>query len=139
MGDCHRKQTDMRREGMEPQEEGPTLLLPDDALAEVLRRLPARDLAVSRCACTAGSSSRARWEESSCTSTTTTPGSSSPARRRGRPSAASSATCTTATIYDHCNGLLLSNGCVVNPATPEVGALAPALSPIHGYQIPPLQ
>uniref|UniRef100_A0A0D9VX78 F-box domain-containing protein n=1 Tax=Leersia perrieri TaxID=77586 RepID=A0A0D9VX78_9ORYZ len=107
-------------EGMEPQEEGPTLLpLPDDTVAEVLRRLPSRDLAVSRCVCTAWRDivdghrillPRAPHDELTYLQ-----------NKNYDP-----------IIRDHCNGLLLLYNGVVNPATCQWAPLPQRPSPFVG-------
>ncbi|KAK8444492.1 hypothetical protein SEVIR_9G144266v4 [Setaria viridis] len=101
---------DRRDQGETATEEnaGTVAVLPDDVLADILRRLPPRGLAASRCvsarrgapswtptASCGRTSSRSRWAGSSSTSTTTTSRSSSPAPRRpaAPPSPASTTTC----------------------------------------------
>ncbi|KAG0548740.1 hypothetical protein BDA96_01G193200 [Sorghum bicolor] len=121
---------------MEPQEEDRTRLLPDDVLADVLSRLAPRGLATSRCVCAAW---RAVIDGRGLLRADLLP----PCSLAGlfinyggdcrfsctgilfsRPSSATTSTEVTTSyrmpytyVQDHCNGLLLLHGAVVNPAT----------------------
>nr|OEL30003.1 hypothetical protein BAE44_0008984 [Dichanthelium oligosanthes] len=131
-------------EGMEQQEEDLTRLLPADALAEVLRRLPHRGLAVSRSVCKAWRSIidarrlmlphslggiflrfTSFYTLQLLARPTTDDDPKIPAELGYLPESKPYECYPYGNSFDHCNGLLLLDNAVVNPATGKWAALPP--------------
>ncbi|CAL4943620.1 unnamed protein product [Urochloa decumbens] len=133
------------------QQEDLTRLLPADVLAEVLRRLPHRGLAVSRCVCKAWRSAidarrlmlrhllphslggiYLRFCGSYTLQLLARPTADDPKipTRLGYLPPASGSGYPDGNNFDHCNGLLLIDDAVVNPATGKWANLPPHPDPL---------